>query len=264
MIPKTIHFIFGLSEDFAKMPFSLYHYLAALSAKVTNKDYEIVIHYYYEPVNNEWWERCKQIAKMDKLRSSPTSIYGKIIKHCAHKADFVRVEILLVEGGVYLDMDTICIKSFDPVLIFPEKFVMGLEIWNGQIIGLCNAVIISEKNASFLQSWRDRFIDFNPDDWNKISVQTPFKLAVKYPHLIHIEPPESFFRLNWGMEDIQTMHEGILNFERSYSQHLWECKSYELYLSKLTLEDIKTRNSSYNLIARKMLDEYETHIKLLF
>lgn len=259
MIPQTIHFVFGLSEDFAGMPFSLYHYLAALSAKVINKDYEVVMHYHYEPVNNEWWERCKQIVTMDRLLSSPTTICGKTIKHCAHKADWVRVEVLLADGGIYLDMDTLCIAPFTPLM--NKKFVMGLEVWHGQITGMCNAVIISEKDHPFLKLWEEGFSEFNPDDWNKIACRKPLELALKHPHLIHIEPPESFFRLTWSPEDIKIMHEEMLMYERSYSQHLWEHGGAYPHLSKITVADIMLRDSTYNILAREVIHGNETYFE---
>ncbi len=254
MIPKTIHFIYGLREDFGKFSFSLCHYLAVLSAKTINKDYEIVVHYYHEPQSNEWWEKTKSIAKMVKLEDPPTIISGKKITEYAHANDLLRIEILIAEGGIYLDIDTICIRPFDPFLSNPKGCVMGLEAGGGYI-GLCNAVIIARKNPLFLRLWRSEFAHFDPNDWNKMACRVPLTLAVQHPQLIHVEGNEAFFRLNWSPQEVDVLFASVVDLSRSYSQHLWEHTSYELYLSKLTLEDIMTRDTTYNLLARKVINE---------
>jgi len=49
MIPKKIHFVFGLKKDQGGKGFSYFHYLNILSALNVNKDYEINFYYQYEP-----------------------------------------------------------------------------------------------------------------------------------------------------------------------------------------------------------------------
>ena len=41
----------------------------------------------------------------------------------AGKADIARYEILLAEGGVYIDVDLMCLKPIDPLLVDCEAFV---------------------------------------------------------------------------------------------------------------------------------------------
>ena len=252
MIPKTIHFIFGLDKNFGKIPFSYYHYLSVLSAKKVNVGYEIVLHYHYEPVGNEWWEKTKLLVTMDKVSEPPTTICGKPVFHPAHKTDMLRIEILYADGGVYLDMDTLCIKPFDPFL--SKRFVMGLEVHEGQVTGMCNAVILSEKDYLFLAHWHGKLPEFDAYDWNKMACRVPLQLSRSHAELIHIEPPESFFRLTWSDQELKAAHEEVLEFNRSYSMHLWETCAYTKYLSKITEEDIRSRDSTYNILARRILD----------
>lgn len=254
MIPKTIHFIFGLNEDFGGRPFAMYHYLAVLSAKMVNKGYEIVMHYHYEPANNEWWEKTKQIAKMVKMVSNPTIICGIDVQRHAHRADWARLEILKAEGGIYLDIDTICINTFDPLLSVKEGAVMGVEIWDGKVDGLCNAVIMAEKEHRFIVVWQAEFYDFDANDYNKFAVRIPWRIAQQHPRWVHMEPPESFFRLNWNVEDLKVMFEQTIAFDRSYCSHLLHNSSHP-WLSKLTIDEIMTKDTSYNLIARRAINE---------
>src|SRR5262252_1954425 len=125
MIPRRIHFLFGLSSDFGGIPFSFYHLMAIKSAKFINPKYEIILHFHYEP-QNKYWEEAVSIANTHWLKTIPTHFGDKEIFHMAHKADAVRMDLLWEEGGIYLDMDTICIQSFDQLL--NQKVVMGIEI----------------------------------------------------------------------------------------------------------------------------------------
>ena len=43
MIPKVIHYIFGLREDFCGKPFTDFHYLNIVSAWKLNPDYKIKV-----------------------------------------------------------------------------------------------------------------------------------------------------------------------------------------------------------------------------
>jgi hypothetical protein len=251
MIPKRIHFIYGLVQGFSDIPFSYVHYIAVHAAKVINPSYELVMHYFHEPRDNEWWERIKPYVVLDRLASVPEFIHGRKVKHHAHMADLLRLEILSSEGGIYLDVDTLCILPFDPLLSYP--FTMGIEVCNGMLVGLCNAVILAEQRHEFLNLWMNEFVSFAPDDWNKMAVRKPFEVFSRNSTLVHIEPPESFFRLAWNEEDLRAAHEEVIPYHRSYLMHLWEAIAYKKYLSKITEEDVLTRDSTYNILARNVL-----------
>jgi len=251
VIPRTIHFIFGLDPKFAGIRFSYYHYLAVKSAKAINPTYDITLHYYHAPEQNEFWEATKELATHQRIDEVPQEAGGKKIIHSAHKADILRMEILHETGGIYLDMDTICIAPFDDLLHHP--CVMGMEVAGGIINGLCNAVIIAMPKAEFLSLWRDRVKEFDPNDWNKLGVRDPWDISRAAPSLIHVEPPESFFRTTWYPQDLADTHERVIHFERSYSLHLWESKTHHTTLKNITEESVLTKDTSYNLLARKAL-----------
>lgn len=56
----------------------------------------------------------------------PTHIGSKELKKTAHKADALRMIKLKEIGGVYLDIDTICVKSY--VHLLQNKFVIANEV----------------------------------------------------------------------------------------------------------------------------------------
>ena len=125
-IPNNIHIIYGLAEDFGwgeyehfvsevgkhmKRPaadsFNIMRYLAIKSAYDVNKPDNIFFYYCYEP-HGEWWEKAKKYITPIKVEP-PKEIFGNPIKSYAHQADVIRLQLLIEEGGIYLDSDTLCL-----------------------------------------------------------------------------------------------------------------------------------------------------------
>jgi predicted SAM-dependent methyltransferase len=260
-IPNVIHFIFGLREDFDYKPFSFLHYLAVKSAHECNRPDAIKFYYKYEP-NGEWWEKSKPYLTLIKVEP-PNEIFGNKILHYAHQADIIRLDVLLKDGGIYLDMDVICLRSFKPLLKY--ECVMGVE----ENVGLCNAVILAKPNAEFLKKWYTEYRNFDPNNWNNHSVVLPLKLAQQNPGNIHIEDPYSFFwplysnpTLLWEIRNRRVpflrrcknwLEQIILN--QSYCIHLWSQLWWNRYLKDLSPEYIKNTD---NLFSRACIKFIET------
>jgi hypothetical protein len=185
MIPKIIHFIFGLSEDPSKREFSFYHFLAIKTAAKVNEDYKIIVHFCFEP-KSYWWSEVKKFVELNNV-TTKKEIFNNQLSHYAHRSDVLRLEILKQYGGVYLDIDVISINSFDQLLKY--EFVMGREENNG----LCNAVILANKNSQFLNLWYKEYKNFDEKFWNYHSVQLPHKIAKTNPELIRVLSEYSFF-----------------------------------------------------------------------
>jgi len=267
MIPNVIHFIFGLKEDFGQQPFSLVHYLAIKSAYECNRPDIIKFYYKYEP-RGEWWEKSKQYLTLIKV-DPPTEIFGKPLLHFAHQADVLRLEILMREGGIYLDMDILSLNSLAP-LRKKYKCVMGME----EGVGLCNAVILAERNAEFLKICYEEYRTFRSKGFDEFygehSVRIPYRNAKKYPHLVHMEDKFSFYwpyydgspitlwdRPADGMRDawmIRLKKWFALKFiSTSYCLHLWESLWWKKYLKDIDLEYIKNNDNNFSKLCRRYL-----------
>lgn len=251
MIPNIIHFIYGLAPDFGGKHFCLVHYLAIKSACMVNKPDKIFLHYTYEP-EGYWWEKARELAELSPVAPFD-SIYGHPIFHVAHKSDVVRLQKLIETGGIYLDIDTICVKPFTPLLRYP--FVMGLEGKDG----LCNAVMLSEPHATFAEAMLETYQNFRSkgfdDHWGENSVLLPFQMAQSKPFKdkIHVEPECSFFYPSYTPEDLNSLFCEDHIFEKAYCFHLWETFSYEKYLQQITVEKILHENTTYNRVARNFI-----------
>ncbi|MBP7273073.1 MAG: hypothetical protein KA974_04490 [Saprospiraceae bacterium] len=276
MIPNIIHFIFGLAPDFGGKPFSLVHYIAIKSAYEINKPDKIFFVCKFIP-DTIWFDKIRPYIEIVEVEP-PTEIFGNPLLHYAHKADVIRLQRLLEFGGIYLDLDTICVKPLTPLL--QNQFVMGVEeLQNFSIFskwrfnfysfirhpfkaksfirhGLCNAVMLAAPQTSFVQRWYESYNFFRSKGkdkfWNEHSVYIPAQFAQQYPNEITIVPPQYFFIPSYDERGLKDMFVNNTNFDESFVHHLWESKAWQ-YLSTLTIEDIRQQNSTYAKLANKIL-----------
>ena len=265
-IPNIIHFVYGFKKQTEE--FELYRYLAIKSAIDINQPDKVYFHYKYEPYG-VWWDKIKNKLTLEYVEPA-SEIYGNNIYHYAHQADVTRLQKLIKYGGIYLDIDSICLKSFKDLLNY--KFVMGIQSNknNSDIYGLCNAIMLSEKNSEFAIKWIDEYINFRSKGrdiyWDEHSVLRPLQLAYKYPELITILDHNSFYNPLW-----YDIHDYLFNEEininnykdlvnTNYCIHLWDTYTHD-YLSKLTEKNILNDNTIYNILARKFL---KNNISIVF
>lgn len=275
MIPEILHFVFGMAPDFGGKPFSLVHYLSVRSAVELNRPSAAVLHYQYEP-SGEWWERAKPLLTLNKI-TAPESIRGNTLYHVAHKADVVRLQALQQSGGIYLDLDTISVRPLRD--LFHHSFIIGQELkvihqpknWRQQLkkslglvkttkegaTGLCNAVLLSEKNSAFAGLWLEEYRNFRSRGrdkyWNEHSVLVPQRLAAEHPDKLTVLSPYAFHYPLYDPPGLRMMFEEVHEFPGAYLHHLWESFAWEKYMSGLTVESIREKDTTYNLIARKFL-----------
>ncbi len=292
MIPNIIHFIFGLEKNFGGIDFSFIHFLAVYTAWKVNKPEKIYFHYGFEPTG-EWWEKAKPYLLLNKI-TPPTEIFGNPLKHYAHKSDVVRLEMLSRYGGIYLDMDVLCINPLK--LLLNKDFVMGIE----HRLGLCNAVILANSNSKFLSLWYREYKNFDGNVWAYHSVKLPLFLSRKHRSLIHIEDRYSFFyptyrepahlylwypsipfrkRIKELMKNTERFLKRGLHKEKTkydYSFHAihgrkWHynklCKSYcihlcetlwwDEYLKELTPDTIIDGTSNFSMLIKKIITREE-------
>lgn len=287
MIPNTIHFVFGLDPSFGGKPFSFLHFLAVYSAWKVNRPDAIYFHYHYEP-DTVWWGEAKRYVRLNRVEV-PQEVFGNPVSHFAHRADVVRLQQLRKYGGVYLDLDVVCLNSFEPLRRY--DMVMGRQAGTG----LCNAVVLANAGSEFLQVWFDSYRTFDRNDWSRHSVILPLDLAQKHPDWIHVEGPYAFFyplfnepvgarlwaghvlakhRVGWMGRRLldyvgrpgnfhtplgyightlrsTAWHEQVL--ARSYCVHLWEQLWWEPYLRHLTPASILRGESGFSRVFRNVI-----------
>ena len=262
VIPRILHFnYFGL--DTTARNFPLIYYIAIRSAVEWIKPDKVLFYNTREP-GGKYWDAVKPLLTRVPCEP-PTEIFGRPLLHYAHQSDIVRLRALIATGGIYLDMDTVCRRSFDDLLSHPA--VMGVQRFPNEHLGLCNAVILSEPNNPFMLEWLESYRTFRSKGrdkrWDEHGVRLPWKLARmnddgKSGHKdLHVEPPESFFEPSWWPSEHERLFDRVEEFPAAYCHHLCETASYQRYLQTITEQYIREVDTTYNLAARPFLPGLE-------
>lgn len=229
MIPKKIHFIYGLKPDFGGIPFNFCHWVAVKSAAKLNPDYEIHFWYEFEP-DTKYFNDLKNQMILHKI-TAPKEIFGNPIPHFAHRADVLRLQILLEHGGVYLDMDTITVKPYD--FFLDKKVVMSVVKNSGNVYGLCNAVMMGEQNAVFFSEWLKAFKGFRSQGYDQFydefACNYPYVLATQIPNEITVYDETLFFVPDMTNDGLYKLFNDPNSCNpNAFCHHLWEKNSQEL------------------------------------
>jgi hypothetical protein len=242
-IPRILHYVFGLTPDFGGKPWSLVHYVCVKSAIRWIKPEAITLYYEHEPTG-PWWALTRPLLTPVKI-AAPDEIFGNPLQHFAHRADVVRLHKLMEQGGIYLDVDVLVQRGFDDLLDHP--MVLGRE---GDV-GLCNAVILAEPRARFVERWLETYQLFRSTGfdvfWNEHSVKIPAWLAGRHPEDIEVLSPRAFFWPVWSPEDLSLIFESNapVPMEETYANHLWQSLSWR-YLEGLSPGVVRGRDTNFH------------------
>jgi hypothetical protein len=248
MIPKILHYCFGMAAAGGGKPWSLIHYACLKSAVERIKPTEVFLYCEFEPTG-PWWDLSRELVKVERIQA-PREIFGNPVAHFAHRADIVRLEKLLDLGGIYLDSDVFVHKAFDDLL--GHRTVLGRQVVKQKDLGLCNAVILAEPQASFLKRWHSEYRSFRSTGhdiyWDEHSVQLPNKLSKQFPGEVTVLPPSAFFWPTFEPADLALIFASPnpIDLSPAYATHLWESLAWEPYLEHLTPRRVRSTDSNFH------------------
>lgn len=257
-IPNIIHFVY-----FGNKPLGIVEYLAVKSAVVVNNPTKVYWYGDYD-LEGEWGERIAKLVEFERVE--PLNVaFGVAVVHPAHKADILRLRKLIERGGIYLDLDVICRKPFSDLL--NNRLVMAKEVHLGKLVGLCNAVILAQKEQNFTRRflegfdperslWRG-FRSTGPKDlyYSEISIKYSHFLANYWPEEITVLEKEAFFYPSYQEDELEDffVKKDTGKFDNCYCHHLWGTAVREKYFNNLTIEEILGGESPFCKLAAKFL-----------
>lgn len=256
-VPPFVHFIIGqadrknVTQRFQPTSsFSFVNYLVVLAARRHLRPSKLFVHYFEEP-KTFWWNRTKHDPEI-RLTMVPTrfveQIFNQSIVHHTHRSDVLRLEILLAYGGVYLDIDVLTLRSFEPLLQLGDA-VMAFEDGSRRLIG--SAVIIARRKAVFLQRIYDAYQHYDRNCYRCNSIEIPAKLAAIYPREVTLLPAGSFYLLGWRQSTV-LFKMSEYNFTASFAIHLWN--SFNSHrLSRLSPNQVLTSSSTLARMFRQVI-----------
>lgn len=205
------------------------YYLCLASCIAVNQPDEVHFHYHNEPYG-PWWDRIKPKLVLRKFTPDyAISDYQysdpEIAKfRYAHLSDFARLEILLKEGGIYADIDSLFLRPI-PRDWQKSQFILGHEKPTPEAPeggSLCNAWIASAPDSDFCRLWLEEMATAFDGSWSAHSTFLPYRLARQHPSLIQVQPASSFYALDWSAGNIADLFLRAVELPAdAYSLHLW-------------------------------------------
>ena len=133
-----------------------------------------------EPLQGEMWERILALQNVTVREFVvPHTVMGKRVANKAHTSDIARIKILYEEGGMYMDLDVMALKSSDDVIYAPKtkSVVMATQVINRPKKTVSNGMIMAKPGAPFLKRWMEKYKDFNPGgEWDHTSGEVPTEM----------------------------------------------------------------------------------------
>jgi hypothetical protein len=83
-------------------------------------------------------------------------------------------------------------------------------------------------------------------------VKVPFQLAHDHPSMLTILEPYAFHYPAYDPKGLAWLFEKNVDYPDAYLHHLWETNAWD-HISKLTVSEIHSKDTTYNVIARNFL-----------
>lgn len=145
------------------------------------------------------------------------------------RADILRVELLYTFGGIYLDADSLCLRSLQPLLSSP--FVVQVREDHGSPV-VANGVIGMPPKHPCMTYLLHEFagsLDLSLPAW-QITGTLPMTRAIHlYPTSVQILPTESFFP--YSSREIRLKSPPEKDLSNSYAIQYWAStnRTYKRY-----------------------------------
>lgn len=231
MIPRVVHFVFGLREQ--TEPFHVLHSVAIESAlRFVAPD---AIHFHYNEL--PWGphfdrvrphltlHQVEPIAEVLEADYDPSLVPDRY--RYAHHADFIRLDALIEHGGIYADIDTVFVAEF-PDALFQAPFVIGREApihderTGERRPSLCNALLMSEPGSHFATQWRDQMAASLNGTWSNHSGFLAQRLTLDLKKMVRVEEEETFCSFRSTPEGLAALLERETPLPAgALSIHLW-------------------------------------------
>lgn len=256
MIPNIVHFVYGFVEQ--TQEFEYFKCMAIKSAHI-NIEPSCIYFWCHNLPHGIYWEEVKHLVIVRRI-TPPKEIFGKQLCHYAHQADVVRLQILRDYGGIYLDIDTVCLRSFSPLLNY--DFVIGTQDY----LRYCNAVILCSKNNAFINEWYESYRTFRSKGrdihWDEHSCLLPRQLILEKNHIVKVMKVDAFYSVAFvNHKELFSTKRSVYNKikqNKPYCLHLWESKTYDMLVDDATNNKLTVLSYLYKEICTKRINVYQT------
>ena len=239
VVPNIVHYVwFGVDE-----PFRFHHWLSIRSADMVLKPEVIMFHCQSKPVGRFWSNITRSIRSLKVVHYlPPTTVLGREITRPEHQVNVASLEILISQGGVYLEPDVLVLRDLTPLRRY--SCTMGVE-YHGNPGRLNNGVILAAPGAMFLTYWYGTYQNITKSEQDEHSARVPYNLQKLFPRDIHVEDKTMNYPSG---KRLDLLYDKMYNYSQNYVLHLWS----ELHDQEHNPTDIRTMNTTFGQVARRI------------
>ncbi|XP_054284073.1 uncharacterized protein LOC129000983 [Macrosteles quadrilineatus] len=183
IIPNTVHYVL-----FGSTSLNFISFLSIISV-IKVQQSNVWIHCDCTELSGHYWNLVESLSnllqvpvKVSFIRR-PTHVYGQPLSSVYHSSDIARIQVLMENGGVYLDTDMVLLKPLDQYLHYEMVVGWPLDEYFG------NQIMIGHPKARFLKKYLESYKRYLPREWYYNGGQMPTEqILMKEPHLVHRVP----------------------------------------------------------------------------
>ncbi len=198
------------------------------SIRIHNPDYRIVLHHTNTELPNDGIVQSliKDYNLECNLISNITNIQGVELNRVTGQSDLIRLLAIYLYGGIYIDLDIVILKSFEPLLqslIESKKgLMMGFEAQHNKKLYINNGLIIGKKRSFIIEEWLNLFAStYSSSGWSEHGVELITKLYnTKFKNDMVVMSGQNFHPISWKYIEKQLLTNSPVN-EEWYSVHLF-------------------------------------------
>lgn len=248
--------------------FKIVHYIVVKSWLVNNESCKVIFWTNKPPTYSTWFYRLVNEFKdrisikdpLEILKSAPNyaeEAYNKA-SCMTHKADILRLLIILKDGGVYSDLDHICLSSLEHVFT-GDKPVYPCELDSDRHFeAIPNGIFYAPKDSDWIKDLLGLYRFYNPDSWNETSILKPTELYFKDPSRITVFPAGLFDPVTYRYDDWHSFffyNDDNLRFDDSFAVHISESVTKDI-LKYIDLKHIMTVKTNFTVLVRPFVEKY--------
>jgi hypothetical protein len=259
--PNVVHLI---KSD---RTFSWVNFLQILSIKKFVNPSAIIVHHEDGIADNCWLRMVKPYLTFSRINFI-RAIGPYAVTANAHFADFARFWTLCKYGGIYLDMDSFPIKSFQPLLDFGRPIVANVCEGSGGRLGM-GALVAPRGDCFMCEVYRSMFNAFD-GSWIKHSMTeleaVADSVAAAGESSLRVLAAEAFHTGCWtdaGMEYLWRSEESSPRARDDvFSVHVWN-HAGQRFLTKLLPSTLREVESAAHYAMRLAMPDWleDKHVR---
>ena len=250
-------------------------YLAELciqSIRNHNPEYDIILHYTNpELINNDV---IKNLMKEYGLICNKVNVIDNIenvnITRVTAQSDIIRLLVVYLYGGIYIDTDMIILKNFESLFekfeLCSQNILLGREVHKSHKLMINNGMIMGKKSSNVIGIWLNNISSsYKVDGWSEHGVELITKMYPIFRKEIFLFDSKYFHPFPyWKIEKILQSDKNYKYLCDCFLVHMFNssCKSLFEKLENFKKDYLKDNNNLFSKIVNYGINYQSLETKL--